>query len=180
MLYTTVVNNADGYDGKSMKYQSLLEDLRYLLFSFRGRITRSEWWIYVLLRAGVFLVPAVILLIKKGTSGIPNVYGLTNLWEFFEYAQDNLTSLADAKLYVSLFLTFFLMFIDAAAITKRFHDINLSGWLVLLGCVPIFGPFYIMIYCGFIKGTQGDNRYGKNLYRDISEDQTMPQPQAEG
>ncbi len=100
-------NNADGYDAKSMKYQSLLEDLRYLLFSFRGRITRSEWWIYVLLRAGVFLVPAVILLIKKGTSGIPNVYGLTNLWEFFEYLQDSLMSLVSVKLYVSLLLTFF-------------------------------------------------------------------------
>ena len=162
-----------------MKYQSLLEDLRYLLFSFKGRITRSEWWIYVLLRAGVFLVPAAILLIKSG-SGIPHVYGLTNLWEFFEYAQYNLTSLADAKLYVSLLLTFFLMFIDAAAFIKRLHDINLSGWLVLLGCVPIFGPFYIMIYCGFIKGTQGDNQYGKNPYQKRCENQSTPQPQAEG
>lgn len=162
-----------------MKYQSLLEDLRYLLFSFKGRITRSEWWIYVLLRAGVILIPTAILLIKGG-GGIPHVYGLTNLWEFYKYLQDSLMSLVSVKLYVSLLLTFILIYFDAAAITKRLHDINLSGWLVLLGCVPIFGPFYIIIYCGFIKGTQGDNRYGKNPYRDVSEDQTMPQPQVEG
>ena len=163
-----------------MKYQSLLEDLRYLLFSFKGRITRSEWWIYTLLRVGVYLIPAAILLIKRGRGGIPHAFGLTNFWEFFEHAQDNLTSLADAKLYVSLLLTFILIYFDAAAFTKRFHDINLSGWLVLLGCVPIFGPFYIIIYCGFIKGTQGDNRYGKTPYQDGFEDQTMPQPQVKG
>lgn len=119
----------------------------------------------------MFLIPAAILLIKSGRGSIPDVYGLTNIWEFYKYLQDSLLSPVSVKLYVSLLLTLILIYFDAAAFTKRFHDINLSGWLVLLGCVPIFGPFYITIYCGFIKGTQSDNRYGQSPYQEVSEDQ---------
>jgi len=163
-----------------MKYQSLYKDLKFLLFSFKGRITRSEWWIYVLLRAGVILVPVIILLIRNGRGSIPHVYGLTNFLQFCVFIQDNLMSLADGKLYVSLLLTFLLIYFDAAAFIKRLQDINLSAWFVLLGCVPILGPFNILICCGFIRGTQGDNRYGENPYRDIPENESTSQPQVEG
>ena len=41
---------------------------------------------------------------------------------------------------------------------KRLHDINLRGWWMLLefiGCGLV-----ILIICGFIKGTDGPNRFG--------------------
>lgn len=42
---------------------------------------------------------------------------------------------------------------------KRLHDLDKSGWLYLLGLVPIVN-FFFWIYLIVIKGTQGDNRFG--------------------
>ncbi|ENX35257.1 hypothetical protein F889_00924 [Acinetobacter colistiniresistens] len=43
---------------------------------------------------------------------------------------------------------------------KRWHDIGLSGWFVLLGFVPLVG---IMsgLYCLFKGGEDGTNKYGE-------------------
>ena len=42
---------------------------------------------------------------------------------------------------------------------KRLHDLNKTGWLYLLGIVPIVNIFFAL-YLIFIKGTEGDNQYG--------------------
>lgn len=43
---------------------------------------------------------------------------------------------------------------------RRFHDINMSGWFVLLHFVPLIEQIilFVLNYC--IKGTQGENDYG--------------------
>lgn len=48
---------------------------------------------------------------------------------------------------------------------KRFHDTNRSGWKGLWVLIPAFGVFYILIVCGFFKGTHGENKYGES--RDL-------------
>lgn len=45
---------------------------------------------------------------------------------------------------------------------KRLHDRNRSGWNLLWGVIPIIGALYILIVCGFFKGTEGNNKYGMN------------------
>ena len=42
---------------------------------------------------------------------------------------------------------------------KRLHDLDKSGWLYLLGIIPIVG-FFFSLYLIFFKGTAGDNKYG--------------------
>jgi uncharacterized membrane protein YhaH (DUF805 family) len=42
---------------------------------------------------------------------------------------------------------------------KRLHDLDKTGWLYLLGLVPIVN-FFFWIYLIVWKGTDGDNRYG--------------------
>ncbi len=42
---------------------------------------------------------------------------------------------------------------------KRLHDLDKSGWLYLLGIIPIVN-FFFGIYLIVWKGTEGDNRYG--------------------
>lgn len=42
---------------------------------------------------------------------------------------------------------------------KRLHDLDKTGWLYLLGLVPIVN-FFFWIYLIAWKGTPGDNRYG--------------------
>ncbi|MCO5222871.1 MAG: DUF805 domain-containing protein [Thermomicrobiales bacterium] len=42
---------------------------------------------------------------------------------------------------------------------KRLHDLDKSGWLYLLGIIPIVS-FFFALYLIFFKGTEGDNQYG--------------------
>lgn len=43
---------------------------------------------------------------------------------------------------------------------KRFHDRDKTGWWVLIGLIPIIGAPWLLIELGFLKGTDGPNRYG--------------------
>lgn len=51
---------------------------------------------------------------------------------------------------------------------KRLHDTNRSGWYLLLGLIT--QGIYILIVCGFFKGTDGDNTYGEPSYLIEKED----------
>ena len=42
---------------------------------------------------------------------------------------------------------------------KRLHDLNKSGWLILICCVPIIG-WVFSLYMLFADGTVGPNPYG--------------------
>ncbi len=42
---------------------------------------------------------------------------------------------------------------------KRLHDLDKSGWLYLIGLIPIVN-FFFAIYLIAFKGTTGDNKYG--------------------
>ena len=108
----------------------------YVCFSPTGRINRAWWWLYALLAAVLrFLVVSVL------SQGDP-------------------------------FLAFFNFFVvDVAFIypgivvsVKRFHDTNRSGWHMLWVLIPFFGALYILIVCGFFKGTDGENKYGDPSY----------------
>jgi len=43
---------------------------------------------------------------------------------------------------------------------RRWHDRNKSGWWVLIAFIPIIGAIWTLVECGFLKGTDGDNRFG--------------------
>ncbi len=102
-------------------------------FSFKGRINRTLFW-------GCTIVSAIVIfcifLINEnaGKPGGP----------------------------IIAFCSFLiLLFIDITVVVKRLHDTNRSGWYCLAGLIPIIGTFYIFIMCGLIKGTDGENDYGK-------------------
>ena len=44
---------------------------------------------------------------------------------------------------------------------RRLHDRNISGWLILIGVVPVLGAF-ILLYQFVQDSKPGDNRYGPN------------------
>ncbi len=105
------------------------------LFSFNGRINRSGWWFYFVCAPALhaFLV-AIIQIAHNG--------------RYSEFT----------SMFVLLFLP--LLFVDIAVCVKRFHDLADSGWFVLFGLIPIFGWCYIIVVCGFLKGTDDDNEFG--------------------
>lgn len=86
-------------------------------------------------------------------------------WAFFlvYLAGALIASAIDAVLGVDLvFLLFALAAIYPSIIVsiKRWHDRGKSGWWVLIGLVPVIGPIWSLVECGFLKGTDGDNAYG--------------------
>jgi len=47
---------------------------------------------------------------------------------------------------------------------KRLHDINCSGWWILINIIPYIGPIIMFIVLGFIAGTKGSNRFGESAW----------------
>ncbi|MYE90359.1 DUF805 domain-containing protein [Candidatus Poribacteria bacterium] len=109
-----------------------------IFFSFQGRISRSVYWCATTV---CILVSCMCVLVFVAT------IELTSLFAF-------LTSSLALMLFV---LTFYCHFPIAI---KRWHDRNKSGWWVLIDWIPIIGSFWAIIECGFLKGTDGPNRFG--------------------
>lgn len=66
-------------------------------------------------------------------------------------------------LYTQLFnivLTLVLFVPNIKLSSRRLHDLNMSGWWLLLFLVPCIGSFFA-IYAFFFPGEDGDNNYGE-------------------
>lgn len=50
---------------------------------------------------------------------------------------------------------------------RRLHDINFSGWWVLLGFIPFFGVIALIVFA-CIPGTDGENKYGPVVVNTVA------------
>ena len=127
-----------------------------VLFSFNGRISRSEYWL-----KGVLVIVAAIIALQILTAIIVAAAG-----SGAAAADDADTGIAAlfAGLGIALLLWFLaaipLLWITLALYAKRFHDRGKTGWMALVVFIPIIGPFWILIECGFLPGDPGANAYG--------------------
>lgn len=112
--------------------------LAQLCFSFKGRINRRVYWTYQVSLGVLPFTPIVVLILIP----VPK--------------SDALAITAAAIHYALILLS---IYPALAVTTKRFHDTNRSGWRVLIGLIP-GGIIYLIVVCGFFKGTDGDNDYG--------------------
>jgi uncharacterized membrane protein YhaH (DUF805 family) len=48
-----------------------------------------------------------------------------------------------------------------AVSVRRLHDIDRSGWWILIALVPLIGGIVLVVFA-LLEGTAGDNRYGPN------------------
>lgn len=109
------------------------------IFSFKGRINRLKYWLHSLLPI-FFLILGVIPLVIAGEEGIePN------------------------PLFSILMLVLWIVaiWISLAIQVKRWHDLDQSGWWMLIGFIP-YVNIIVFIMLGFTKGTNGLNRFGKD------------------
>ncbi len=65
---------------------------------------------------------------------------------------------------IVIILALIIPYISVAA--RRLHDINKSGWLQLIGIIPLVG-WIIMIIWLVRDGDKKDNRFGKNIYKKV-------------
>ncbi|MGR5096167.1 DUF805 domain-containing protein [Vibrio maritimus] len=135
--------------------------LKSLLFSFNGRIGRKTFWMW---NVCYYLA---IMIVAQGLN-----YLFPNVMQF-----------------LLPLLLLMLLIPDLAITAKRWHDRNKSNWWLLLNLPLVFGRMslptldpataaqpsmvqsllsfsalacgaWILVECGFLKGTEGPNQYG--------------------
>lgn len=112
-------------------------DYKQFYLSAQGRVNRKQLWLYLVLPAVV--VSLILSLIDAAIGTVDPESGLgllSGLWSLI------------------ILIPAILIYI------KRFHDRDKSGWWVLIGLIPIIGALWLLIELGFLKGTDGPNRYG--------------------
>jgi uncharacterized membrane protein YhaH (DUF805 family) len=109
---------------------------KQLLFTITGRATRFDYWVR-------FTLPYIAGLIVAGVL-------------------DAAIGTMDPKSGIGLFVViYYLLGIwpSLAVSIKRCHDREHSGWFLLIGLIPIV-CIWLLIELGFLRGTEGANRYG--------------------
>ncbi|MEC7488240.1 MAG: DUF805 domain-containing protein [Pseudomonadota bacterium] len=67
-----------------------------------------------------------------------------------------------AGLYVVTGILGLALLIPTIAVTvRRLHDINRTGWWILIYFVPLIGAIVMLVFC-CLKGTAGENRFGED------------------
>lgn len=102
------------------------------LLKFDGRIRRMGWWIAGI---GMSIVSAVVNDIRDR----------------------NLNWLLVA---VFAIIALVVWLIGISLSVRRWHDLNKSGWWVLINIIPVIGWIYSLVMLGFMPGDQGANHYG--------------------
>ncbi len=97
--------------------------------NFAGRSQRAAYWYFSLIHV---IVAFVLLFLDVGVVGFP---------------------------WFSIFYCLATIIPGLSLSVRRLHDRNISGWLILIGVVPILGTL-ILLYQFAQDSKPGDNRYG--------------------
>jgi nitrate/nitrite transporter NarK len=128
------------------------------LFSVRGRIPRGAFLGTTILLGILTLFACLMtsLIVAPGTHIYLPGGGVKHIAE-------SLFVLPNANVYVLAFRIAWLLVVTWIAIAlqlKRWHDLEKSGWLVLINLVPVVGTVLSLLVLGFRKGVTGSNKFG--------------------
>ena len=102
-----------------------------------GRARRKEYWMF-------FLFNIIIVFVLGFIEGLVGGQGIIS----------TLYSLA-------------VLIPGIAVSVRRLHDINRSGWWLLIGLVPIIGAIVLLVF--MVQDSQpGENQYGRNPKTEIA------------
>jgi uncharacterized membrane protein YhaH (DUF805 family) len=105
--------------------------------TFSGRARRSEYWYFVLFNI-IFSIIAMALDNLLGTAmpgvGYGPIYGL---------------------------YTLAIIIPGLAVAVRRLHDVEKSGWFLLIALIPLIGAIWLLVLM-VTEGNPGENQYGIN------------------
>ena len=128
--------------------------------SFDGRIPRKTFWLGFLVLLIISWILQFILFAIFGVSMMPD----PSLTPEQQMAQaEQMMSGMMLPLGILLLIT---LWPSLALYAKRWHDRDKSGWWSLIMFVPIIGGIWMLIELGFLRGTDGPNRFGPNPIAD--------------
>jgi len=140
-------------------------DLSSLFLSLDGRINRARFWLGTVILAVVSFAATYLIVLLVGVS--------------------------QGAVALSAAVAFALAYPSYAVMAKRFQDRGKPGWLALIGLVPVYATnllytfevfdtldpsplaqgidvvislifLWFLVELGFLKGSQGPNRYGSD------------------
>lgn len=111
--------------------------------TFKGRASRSEFWIHYFYISLIYSIYFLSLYIAI---------------EYYDYS--SWTVIACMTTILFIFLTIPTMAVSA----RRVHDINLPGWFGLV--VFLFATFIVYYAMMMVKGTKGPNKFGPDPLED--------------
>jgi uncharacterized membrane protein YhaH (DUF805 family) len=107
-------------------------DWKNLFLTYEGRLNRQPFWIGNLVLTVFNIVGALLGAAIGGAIG--NLIGLI---------------FALAVIYPGICIAI-----------KRYHDRDKSGWWICIIFIPIIGIIWYIVELGFLRGTEGENRFG--------------------
>jgi len=105
------------------------------IFSFRGRIGRGRFW--------ATIVP--LLLVSMGLN--------------VAVAVSDGRSEPVVLLFIAFAYFIFATWVAVATYVKRWHDLGMSGWMVLIMLIPIVN-ILVLLFLGIAPGQPEVNRFG--------------------
>ena len=104
---------------------------------FGGRSRRKEYWYFALFS---LIISLALILIDRETGNFYPAVGLGLLSGIYTLA----------------------VFVPTLAVSvRRLHDIDRTGWWVLLSFIPVIGALVLLVFA-VLEGTPGNNRFGPN------------------
>ena len=104
---------------------------------FSGRSRRKEFWMFQL---GIFLLYIAVLILAAILGAISE-------------------TLSGIVMIIFAIAMLGLIIPSIAVAVRRMHDQDKSGWMLLLGLIPLIGSIILLVfYC--TEGTPGPNQYG--------------------
>jgi uncharacterized membrane protein YhaH (DUF805 family) len=118
------------------------------LFGFKGRLSVLG-----------YMARSALLLLAMAAIGVAFYFSLGGMSGLLsvENSQMGTLPLVMSVVFALSFIPF--MWIGMALLAKRLHDINRSGWWMLLTLVPIVGMIYAL-YISLKPGNPEDNHFG--------------------
>ncbi len=105
--------------------------------NFNGRARRKEYWMFTLFNI-LFGLGAMVLDNLLGTSNPTSGYGI-----------------------IYGVYTLVVLIPGLAVAVRRLHDVGKSGWMLLIGLIPLIGAIWLLVL--MVKDSDsGENQYGEN------------------
>jgi uncharacterized membrane protein YhaH (DUF805 family) len=133
-----------------------------LFTSLEGRIPRKSFWLGLIV---LMIVSWILQLILFSVFGVSMMSGM-------DPSADPAAAAAAAeeamgKMTLPIIVLFLLLLWPSICLyAKRWHDRDKSGWWSLIGLIPIIGGLWMLIELGFLRGTEGPNRFGPDPIAD--------------
>ena len=108
---------------------------------FKSRARRKEYWMFALVN---FIISFAIV-------GIDNALGLS-----FNYTEN-----VSGSGVFNLLYNLLILIPSLAVAVRRLHDVGKSGWMLLIGLIPLVGAIWLLIL--LLRDSEaGENKYGPN------------------